>query len=1115
MHRSAWSVIACTVVAIGATALAISGIRTQAGVVEAASSPGDVVINEVAWMGTQASTYDEWIELHNNAESDLDLTGWSLVALDGTPHITLSGTIPAHGYFLLERTDDQSVSDIPADQTYTGALRNSPEAETLTLYDAEGRVVDTANLEGGPWPAGDNQSKSTMERVDPTAPDAASNWCTNDGATRNGLDADGNPINGTPKAANSCYQPSSPRTANLHVAKSGTAIVRPGDPITFWITLGNTGVLTAWNTVLTDSLPSVVISPTQTSPFTASLQDGVVVWQIGDLPAAATYRITMTAHVRAMGPLPETLVNLVTASTTAPESTPDDNVAVFTSTVRSGHVAFLPLLFQNYTPPPYGLIIEALLYDGLQIDDKDEAVLLTNGYQEPIDLGGWELCKRVGMTWTCADLPAVSIGPQDRLWLARDGFYFARSFGFAVDPAQVLSTWPRMNNGGGEVALRDPDGVLRDVLVYKGGLTDTEGWDGPAVQPYREAGFAEEGQILYRWLAEESGLPGQDTDTAADWAQWAGDAWRGRRVRYPGWDLERFFQPAVDGGGTVMVGVAPDNAFDLVVDTVRSARERIDIEAYTLEHHGLVAELVERARAGVTVTVLLEHGPVGGIADQELWACGRLHATGRGTCHFMVQRDQPKTVARYRYLHAKMIIVDRARLLLGSQNLVHTSLPGDDKANGTGGSRGVVVVTDAPHVVARAVEIFQADCDPDHHVDIEVWTPETGSPPPDFVLDRGADWVTYTVRFPHSLTATGADFELITAPESALRTSDALLGLVARAGAGDEICAEQLYERRDWGDPVRAPNLRLQAYLDAARRGARVRILLNGGSFDLAYLPLTENTEAAAWVNEVARAEGLNLSAHLGDPTQYGIHNKMVLVDLRGEGQYVHVGSINGSETSSKINREVALQVRSRDLFNYLYDVFEYDWDHQPPRGHVLISEVMYDPAGVDAGREWVEIYNPTTANVDISGWYLGDVGPQGEYGSGLYRFPAGATLVAEGVVVVAHQAQDVAFPPDYEFLIDRHRDDPAVPNMVPAGSWDGFGLALGNGGDEVLLLDANQVPVDVVTYGDGRYGGIVPHPGVSAPGHSLERRPPRQDTDDCSVDFFDRYPPTPGTLPE
>jgi hypothetical protein len=47
-----------------------------------------------------------------------------------------------------------------------------------------------------------------------------------------------------------------------------------------------------------------------------------------------------------------------------------------------------------------------------------------------------------------------------------------------------------------------------------------------------------------------------------------------------------------------------------------------------------------------------------------------------------------------------------------------------------------------------------------------------------------------------------------------------------------------------------------------------------------------------------------------------------------------------------------------------------------------------------------------------------------------------------------------------------------------------------------------------------GSYPGMLPHPGVSAPDHSLERRPADRDTDDCSKDLQDCTPPTPGNLP-
>ena len=136
-------------------------------------NPLDVVISEVAWMGTTSSSTDEWLELRNNTATAVVLDGWRLVAVDGTPDITLSGIIPANGYFLLERTDDSSTPSL-ADMFYTGALLNT--GEVLTLSDALDAVVDVANDSGG-WFAGDNTSKETMERVAPlSAGTISSSW---------------------------------------------------------------------------------------------------------------------------------------------------------------------------------------------------------------------------------------------------------------------------------------------------------------------------------------------------------------------------------------------------------------------------------------------------------------------------------------------------------------------------------------------------------------------------------------------------------------------------------------------------------------------------------------------------------------------------------------------------------------------------------------------------------------------------------------------------------------------------------------------------------------------------------------------------------------------------
>lgn len=125
-----------------------------------AAEPG-VVINEIAWMGTENSANDEWIELYNSSETETNLDGWLLKSADDTPKINLQGKIPGKGFFLLERTDDQTVPEITADLIYVGALNNN--GEKLRLIDSQGGLIDEIDCSIG-WLSGDNASKQTMER---------------------------------------------------------------------------------------------------------------------------------------------------------------------------------------------------------------------------------------------------------------------------------------------------------------------------------------------------------------------------------------------------------------------------------------------------------------------------------------------------------------------------------------------------------------------------------------------------------------------------------------------------------------------------------------------------------------------------------------------------------------------------------------------------------------------------------------------------------------------------------------------------------------------------------------------------------------------------------------
>ncbi len=962
----------------------------------------DVVINEVAWGGTAASTADEWIELNNTTAGPVDLTGWTLRSHDGSPDIALSGAIPANGYFLLERTSDSAVSDIPSDQIYSGSLLNT--GEILTLTDSLGNVVDTANADGASWPAGSGSPGFySMERIDSTAPDTGENWASNTGFTRNGLDANSNPINGTPKQPNSA---------------------------------------------------------------------------MSTLPAPA---------------------------------------------------------------PPGGVLISAVHFDAYA--NGDEGFRLTSVHTQPITLTNWFATDGEGTLNL-----AGTLAPGQSIWIAKRAVTFTQQFGFKPDYEYDADTDPLVPNLAGSVPLLADDDELAiregasnwiDAVVWGAGqITDTgwiTGWIGSNLQRYSNNSIPAFGQILHRKLDETTGAIVADTDSALDWANDRADPLAGRRAMYPGWDPELFWQTVrVTATARLTVAIAPDNAYRVISDLLGSARQSIKIEVHSFENAALAGVLTRTMQThGVGVTALLEGSPVGGITDQQLWVCQQIENAG-GQCWFMINDSSAKIHDRYDFVHAKLIIVDDRAVAIGSENLSPDSLPDDDPSDSTFGRRGVYLVTDAAGVVARALQIWNADFDPANHRDIFPWTadhPKYGAPPLGFTPAYTSGGSGYLIRYPTPLSLTAPlTFEVLTSPESALRATDSVLGLIAQAGPGDEIDVEQLDGPPHWGgstgNPTNDPNLHLQAFIGAASRGAHVRLLLDS-FFDDAASP-TSNEAARAYLESLRAASPTlmsNLEVRRGNPTLDGLHNKMVLFNIGGR-KVVHVGSLNGTETSSKVNREIALQVESSAAYDTLRTMFEYDWTFQPlvylplvlrnyvpPADHLLIGKVFYlGTPGVD---EWVQIYNPTALTVSLGSYKIGDEETQGGGGfavDGMWRFPPTA-IVAPGQKIniagtFAGFYNRFGTDPDFAFFdgID------GVNRLSPDLGWTAaVTFTLANTGDEVLLLGPSDQLVDGVAWGTGSLPGNVSCAAIVPPPYaSIDRTPIWKDTDSCPADFVTNPAPLP-----
>lgn len=128
-----------------------------------------ILINEVAWAGTASDkTSHEWFELKNPGGVAVVLAGWQAVNKSGNLRAVFpeNSVLSVGRFYLLERTDDETVPGVDADLIYTGSLKNSDEV--LKLFDSSCRLVDIVSADGGSgkvWPAGNaSPDYRTMER---------------------------------------------------------------------------------------------------------------------------------------------------------------------------------------------------------------------------------------------------------------------------------------------------------------------------------------------------------------------------------------------------------------------------------------------------------------------------------------------------------------------------------------------------------------------------------------------------------------------------------------------------------------------------------------------------------------------------------------------------------------------------------------------------------------------------------------------------------------------------------------------------------------------------------------------------------------------------------------
>ncbi len=120
-----------------------------------------IILNEVAWMGSPTSSTAEWMEIKNISTSSVNLFGWQLVNTSGKIKIVFSGSdaLAAGGLRLLSRGTVTAAASTT--QLYSGDLVNT--GDTLAIMDPQCDTSDYLDASHG-WPGGNNTTKQTLER---------------------------------------------------------------------------------------------------------------------------------------------------------------------------------------------------------------------------------------------------------------------------------------------------------------------------------------------------------------------------------------------------------------------------------------------------------------------------------------------------------------------------------------------------------------------------------------------------------------------------------------------------------------------------------------------------------------------------------------------------------------------------------------------------------------------------------------------------------------------------------------------------------------------------------------------------------------------------------------
>ena len=588
------------------------------------------------------------------------------------------------------------------------------------------------------------------------------------------------------------------------------------------------------------------------------------------------------------------------------------------------------------------VLITEVYYNSLRSYKPDQYVKIYNPGDSPVDVSWWRLSdkqsKLNSLEGTVVFPKGTVLGPKESLVVARK----------AEDHFTLNSAYPDLEYDGDTdigipnmlaikgppvfVPLRDEvflirsDGRLRDAVIY--GLSGhfEHGWSG------EPSPVVETGALLMR-KRDISGDGYVDTNSSADFTHLR--PFRPGQSSFGNWKFEV--------NGNITAFVSPDNSFDVMMSALSAAKRTVLVNIYQFHNPYLLDRLVNLSKDGVDVKVLIEGGPVGGVTDYQKYVSMMLNGSGADV-RYLISNKAEGLGARYNYDHAKYVVIDNRTLILLSENFVTTGIP----INSSYGNRGWGVVVEDAALAHYFSDVFFHDFNPRMRDSFPYTENHTsyGKPPEDLDMSYYVRKGAYMPRFVPLTMKGGSTITPVLSPDTSASGEGSIISMMN--DAKEYIKIEQLdcdiawsrvNKEYNWSDSEnyylnfsdggKHYNLYLKAAIDAARRGVRVRVLLDS-AFVWEWANREDNSDTVHYINRIAATEGLDMEANLvalggtsGRASLEKIHNKGVIVD----GEKVLVSSINWGATSVLKNREAGLIIENGEVAGYFEDVFDFDWN--------------------------------------------------------------------------------------------------------------------------------------------------------------------------------------------